>query len=114
MTLTPATAIEYSAMGFLGFHGGINYSLERSDGNKNPDFFAGAEKTIGSFLSVIASYRAGLNDNGTPSKGRGFLDAGISLSPGRGFTLGISVRDLLNNRIDGTVGDRILLLEYVN
>jgi hypothetical protein len=104
----------YSALGFLGLHGGINYSLERADGNKDPDFFAGAEKTIGTFLSVIASYRMALNDNGSPSKGRGYLDAGVSLSPGKGFTLGISVRDILNNRIEGTVGDRILLLEYVN
>jgi hypothetical protein len=104
----------YSALGYLGIHGGINYSLERADGNKDPDIFAGAEKTIGTFLSVIASYRMALNDNGSPSKGRGYLDAGFSLSPGRGFTIGISVRDILNNRIDGTVGDRILLLEYVN
>jgi hypothetical protein len=104
----------YSALGFLGFHGGINYSLERADGNRNPDLFAGAEKTIGSFLSVITSYRGALNDNGSPSKGRGYLDAGISISPGKGFTFGISVRDLLNNRIDDSVGDRILLLEYVN
>ncbi len=104
----------YSALGELGFHCGINYSLERADGNRNPDLFAGAEKTIGAVLSVLAAYQAGLNDNASPSKGRGYLDAGIAVSPGRGITIGFYLRDLLGNRLDDSVGERILMLEYVN
>ena len=104
----------YSAMGFLGFHGGINYSLETADGNRNPDLFAGIEKTVGGFVSLLASYNAGLNDNGPDTKGRGYLDAGISVSPGKGLTIGIFIRDLLDNRFTDTIGERFLTLEYVN
>jgi hypothetical protein len=104
----------YGALGFLAFHGGINYSLERADGNRNPDLFAGIEKTLGAVFSVLASYRAGLNDNGPTAKGRGYLDAGITVSPGKGLTLGIYIKDILNNQLDDTVGERILTLEYVN
>ncbi len=37
----------YKVLGFLSLHGGINYSLERADGNDSPNFFVGAEKTLG-------------------------------------------------------------------
>ena len=38
----------YKLYGDLGFHGGVNYSLETDDGDEDPSFWAGIDKNIGS------------------------------------------------------------------
>ena len=87
----------YNASGFLGFHGGVNYSLERSDGDRDLNLFVGIDKTLGSFLSLIAEYNPGLNDNGPHSfgRGRGYLNAGIAASPGAGISIAFHFKDIL-------------------
>ncbi len=115
-----ALSKNYAALGFLSFHGGVNYSFERSDGDRDPDFFAGIEKTIGPFLSVMMEYNAGLNDNSAHAlgKGRGYLNAAVKWSIGGGLTLGVNFKDLLDNGRYGPGGDvsvanRTVTLEYV-
>ena len=43
----------YSMLGYLSIHGGMNYSLEHGDGNQQVNLFFGAEKTIGPYISAV-------------------------------------------------------------
>jgi len=106
----------YEMMGNLSFHGGINYSLERADGDKDPNIFLGAEKSIGSFLSVLGEYNLGWNDSDRQAfgKGRGYLNLSARLSLGKGFSLGMNMKDILKNQNEVTIGNRTLILEYIN
>jgi hypothetical protein len=104
----------FNFMGLLSLHGGLNYSLETSDQDKNLNIMVGVEKTIGQKISVVAEYDFGLNDDENKvGRGRGYLNAGIRWSIGKGLTLGFDFRNLANNRITDTFGgDRAFRLEF--
>jgi len=102
----------YSFLGFLSVHGGMNYSLERADGDKDVNAFAGVEKTIGPFVSVIGEYNVAANDGGL-GKGRGYLNAALRWSISGGLTLGVNMKDLLKNSGDIAVANRTVSIEYV-
>jgi hypothetical protein len=105
----------YAVLGYLSYHGGANYSLERSDGNRNVNLFAGVEKTIGPFASLILEYNLGSNDTGNNSlgKGKGYLNTSLRFSLGGGLTLGIHLKDLTDNGDGVSVASRTVHLEYV-
>jgi hypothetical protein len=67
-------------MGRFYMQGGMNYSLETKDEDKEPDFFVGFDQTIGYELSVRSEYDFAFNDNAKDSvfgEGRGYLNAGV-------------------------------------
>jgi hypothetical protein len=105
----------YSTMGFLSLHGGVNYSLERSDNDDDINLFVGAEKTLGPFLSVIGEYDLGINDSNRDAlgRGRGYLNLALKASAGNGFMIGIVLKDVLQNQQDISLGNRVIQLEYV-
>ena len=105
----------YSVLGFLSVHGGANYSLERSDGNRNINLFAGIEKTVGPFLSLMIEYDLASNDTGHNSlgSGHGYLNMALRCSLGGGLTLGINLKDLADNGGNVTVANRTVHIEYV-
>ncbi len=105
----------YTAAGYLSFHGGINYSLERGDGDEDLNFFAGAEKTLGPIISLVGEYNLASNDNNhdSPGRGRGYLNLAVRASLGQGFTIGFCLKDILRNQQDRAVGERTMNLEYV-
>jgi hypothetical protein len=104
----------YTLLGFFSIHGGVNYSLERADDDHDPNVFIGAEKTFGPFASAVAEYNIGLNDNSGHAigKGRGYLNLGLKISLGSGLTLGVSMKDIVQNGRDITVANRTVHLEY--
>ena len=61
----------YMMLGFLSIHGGVNYSLERADGDRDMNVFFGADKTLLSFVSVVMEYNLALNDNSSGGNGTG-------------------------------------------
>lgn len=106
----------FNMLGYLGIHGGVNYSLENGDGNKNINFYIGADKTIGRDISIVAEYNFGLNDNLTDttmlaSPGPGYLNAGIKWSVGNGFTVEFDYKNILNLKKTGSL--RTIRIEYV-
>lgn len=106
----------FNMLGYLGIHGGVNYSLENGDGNKNINFYVGADKTIGRDISVVAEYNFGLNDNLTDttmlaSPGPGYLNAGIKWSVGNGFTVEFDYKNILDLKKTGSL--RTIRIEYV-
>jgi len=109
-----AASKNYSLMGNLSLHGGTNYSLENKDGNKSLDFFVGAEKSLGSDISLLAEYDFGLNDNiGVVGQGKGYLNTGLRWSWGNGFTIGCDLKNLVRNQNNVTIGNRTITVEYV-
>jgi hypothetical protein len=110
-----AASKNYQFLGYLSLHGSVNYSLENADGENFTNFMVGIEKTIGSRVSVMFDYNFGLNDNGSDKfgKGNGYLNLGIRFAVADGFTLGLDLRDLLDNKQwSPSSADRALRLEY--
>ncbi len=105
----------YDAAGFLSFHGGINYSLERGDDDTDPDIFVGIEKTIGSIVSAIAEYDLALNDTNSDAlgRGRGYLNVGLRASFGAGLTMGVNLKDIFRNQQTISVGNRTVTVEFI-
>ncbi len=105
----------YAFLGFLSLHGGVNYSLERTDGDKDINGYVGVEKTLGPFISVLAEYNLATNDDGDNSlgQGKGYLNAALRWSISGGLTLGVSFKDLLKNGSGESAANRTVSLEYV-
>ena len=81
------------------------------------NIMVGFEKTIGKSVSLVGEYDFALNDNNTNSyygEGNGYLNIGLRWSLADGFTLGLDLRDLLNNRkwSPGSA-DRAIKIEYI-
>lgn len=107
----------YKFLGYLSFHGVMNYSLENfDDGNIN--FGIGLEKTFGPFISMLLEYDLALNDNSTNSvgKNKGYFNIGIRFSPAGGLTIGADVKDILKNNGSQTSsrGGRSIYIEYIS
>ena len=105
----------YKMLGFFSIHGGINYTTERWEEVQRVNLFAGAEKTIGPFISAVGEYNAGLNDQNENALGRGhgYLNLGLKMTVGTGFTLALNLKDVIRNQQDISIGNRTLGLEYV-
>lgn len=105
----------YDVLGYLSIHGGINYSLERADGDKDMNAFLGVEKTLGENISVVLEHDFGFNDSNREAlgRGRGYMNFGIRWSPGSGFTLGLDLKDIIKNQQDISIGNRAIRIEYV-
>jgi hypothetical protein len=110
-----AVSKNYSLIGFLSVHGGLNYSLERADHDRDLNIFAGVEKTIGSVVSFMVEYNLAINDDEqqTVGRGRGYLNSGLKWSVGGGLTLGVNLKDMGKNARNVTVGNRTVRLEYI-
>lgn len=105
----------YDAMGYLSLHAGINYSLERGDGDTDPNVYFGAEKSVGSVFSVVGEYNLGLNDSDTDAlgRGRGYLNLGVRATMGGGLSLSFNLKDITRNQEAVGFANRTLSLEYV-
>ncbi len=107
----------FSFLGYLSLHGEINYSVKNNDGDKSPNLKIGAEKTIGKYVSFMAEYDFALNDNGELSfgAGKGYLNFGLRMSLGKGLTIGVDLRNLLENKkLNSAVAERGIYLEYIS
>lgn len=106
----------YLLLGYFSLHAGVNYSFENADGDKDINFFFGAEKSLGPFLSIIGEYNAAMNDSDHSAlgKGRGYLSFALDAGLGGGVTLGINIKDVFENQRGRTEVLRTLHLEYVH
>ncbi|MCD4650976.1 MAG: YjbH domain-containing protein, partial [Candidatus Cloacimonetes bacterium] len=92
----------FSFLGNLGLHGGINYSLETGDGDKDPNLFLGVDKSIGPVVSAALEYDTALNDNKEDNDdlrgdGKGFLNVGIQVKMTDNLSVHLTALDLLEN-----------------
>jgi hypothetical protein len=105
----------YALLGFFSIHGGANYSLERADGDRDFNLFAGVEKTLGPTISLVAEYNVAMNDNSAQATGRGwgYLNAALRWSIGGGLTLALNMKDIIHNTERVSVANRTVRLEWV-
>jgi len=110
-----AASKNYNLLGNLSLHGGVNYSLERADGDRDPNLFIGAEKSLGPIISVLTEYNIGWNDshNNALGRGRGYFNIGARISVGNGFSIGVNLKDILKNQQEVTIGNRTIKIEYL-
>ncbi len=110
-----AASKNYEFMGNLSFHGGVNVSMEREDGDKDVNAFGGVEKSIGGSISLMAEYDLGMNDNHAQAigLGRGYLNLGFRWSVGGGMVVGVDFKNLLKNQRSTPAGNRTLQFDYV-
>ncbi|MGB2957507.1 MAG: hypothetical protein WBD30_01320 [Bacteroidota bacterium] len=105
----------YGVWGFLSIHGGVNYTFERTDEDRDINFYCGIEKTIGPTVSVVLEYNLAANDNEEQAvgQGSGYLNAALRWSFAEGLTLSVNLKDLTRNStaVDGV--NRSVRLEYV-
>jgi len=111
-----AIAKNFEFLGYLSLHGIVNYSLEREDGDKDINLGVGFEKTVGKKVSVVGEWDFANNDNTGNSlgSGSGYLNLGVRWSVGEGFTVGLDLRNLFDNKkFNENKADRALFVEYV-
>lgn len=99
-----------------GFHGGVNYSFETQDGEKEPDVFFGWDLHYNQEWSLLLEYTLGLNDNqpGSPvGKGRGYLNLGLRWEYSRELVMEAIITDLTQNRKDVEQIGRELRIVYL-
>lgn len=105
----------YLLLGYLSLHGGINYSFERGDDDRSFNVYAGVEKTVGPFLSLVAEYNLAMNDNSGRAigRGRGYLSGAVKWSFAGAVTLGVNFKDILGNSREGNLVGRTARIEVV-
>ncbi|MHB9030751.1 MAG: hypothetical protein ACYC9O_18440, partial [Candidatus Latescibacterota bacterium] len=89
----------YRLFGNLGFHGGVNYSLETDDGDIDPSFWAGFDKSLGQYIDIRGEYDFAINDGRKHSMvaDRGYLNTMIQWRFGKGFGLEFNLRNILRS-----------------
>ncbi|MHB2155102.1 hypothetical protein ACX8XN_11960 [Calditrichota bacterium GD2] len=107
----------FNFLGTLAFHGGINYSFERKDNDKDLNAFIGVEKSINTELSLFAEYDLAMNDNTGKSigKGNGYLNAAIKWTFQKKLQIDFIWKNILKNNslLQGSGREiRISYIEY--
>ena len=105
----------YSFIGNLSVHGGINRSMETGDGDRDLDFYLGLEKSLGRDISIMFEYDFATNDNNNRAlgKGNGYLNFGFRWSWGKGLVVGFNLKNITKNQDNVYVGNRTLQIDYI-
>jgi hypothetical protein len=74
------------------------------------------EKTLGPYITLMGEYNLGWNDshNHALGRGRGYLNFAVRFSVGDGLSIGMHLKDLLDNQRKVTFGNRSLSIEYIH
>lgn len=111
-----AASKNFEFLGYLSLHAIVNYSLERDDDDKDLNLGIGFEKTLGGKLSLVGEYNFAINDNTIKAygDGNGYMNFGVRWSVGEGFTVGLDLRDMLDNKkINSNKADRAIFVEFI-
>lgn len=105
----------YAFLGDLSFHGGLNYSLERDDGDKDLNLFAGVMKSLNQDLNLIAEYDVAINDNDIRSigEGKGYLNLGVRWLFANRLALQFQFKNILENKENVPYSNREIKIAYI-
>ena len=89
----------YQLLGSLGLHGGVNYSFEDDDGDKDPSFWAGFDKSVTDRFDICAEYDFASNDNENKeiTANRGWLNTSLKFHLSSSFVLELDIQNILRN-----------------
>ncbi len=110
-----AVSKNYEFLGLLGLHGGINYSFETGDGDKDLNFFAGIDKSINPELALVAEYDFAINDNSASSAGtgKGYLNAGLKWVFAGKLRIDFILKNILKNTEKFSEISREIRISYI-
>ena len=110
-----AASKNYSMMGNLGFHGGVNFSFENKDGDEDINMWIGFDKSINEEISILGEYDFALNDNRgeTFGSGNGYLNAALRWSFVDELIIEFDVNNILGNRKDTAAASREIKIIYL-
>ncbi|MBI5464030.1 MAG: hypothetical protein HY966_03630 [Ignavibacteriales bacterium] len=103
----------YALLGNLSLHGGLNFTTERNDGDKDMNAYVGIEKSIGKDISLLAEYDLAFNDDQVIGKGKGYLNLAFRWSWGKGLVVGFDLKNIIKNQDNVTIGNRTLQIDYI-
>lgn len=105
----------FQFLGYLALHGGVNYSFERDDNDKDLDAFVGIEKGINDELVIYGEYDLAINDNSGKSigDGKGYLNAGFKWSFQGKLNIDFVWKNILKNNSMLPYSSREIRLSYV-
>jgi len=88
-----------SFLGGIGIHFGVNWSLEKEDGDSDPNLFAGFHKRISSEWVILGEYDTAINDNHGDAigAGKGYLNIGIRWSFAERFFVDMTWKNVFEN-----------------
>ncbi|MDZ7374316.1 MAG: hypothetical protein ONB23_10150 [candidate division KSB1 bacterium] len=109
-----AASKHYRAGVLLGIHGGLNYSLEDKDGDRDLNVFLGGSLALSRHFELMSEYDLAWNDNGPGSRGRGrgFLHAGCRWWAGQNISIDFVFYDLVRNQKGVDYAGRFVVLRY--
>lgn len=100
----------------LGFHGGINYSFETDDGDKDVNLFFGADLTFNREFRIFIEHDLAMNDDELKDiygSGSGYMNTGFQWTFSDQLFLQFDVKNLLKNGQRDIVREfRIEYVEY--
>ena len=104
-----------TSFGEMGFHAGVNKSLEDEDGDGDFSGFVGMDQELGKSLALVVEYDFGLNDNedNTLGSGKGFLNAGVRWVVSSQLLLEFDLKNIFQNGERNPYPDRELRLLYI-
>ncbi|MFH1052567.1 MAG: hypothetical protein V1779_16735 [bacterium] len=103
------------ALGTVAIHGGINYSFEPPSKDNSPNFYIGAEHSIGNSVALNIEFNPTLNDgNKEYMTAKSLLNTSLRWSLAKGVTLELQARDLLGNLTNNKEFNRAICLEYIS
>lgn len=85
----------------FGLHGGINYSMEDGDGDKNASFFLGSDIRINRDVGLVLEYDFATNDNKDTTsfgEGQGYLNLSLQWLYAENLAMEFLIKNLNNNR----------------
>jgi len=105
----------FEFLGLLGLHGGINYSFENTDGDKDLNCFVGFDKSINPELILMAEYDFAFNDNSGNAigTGEGYLNAALKWIFAGKLQIDFILKNILNNRDKFSSISREIRISYI-
>ncbi len=109
-----AASWNFELLGNIGFHGGINRSLE-SEYDDDPNLYVGVDKSLNAEIALLAEYDFAINDNSDNSLGskRGYLNAALRWIFAERLHIELDITNLLGNREDAPAAERQIKILYV-
>lgn len=113
--LYAAASKSFNFLGTLAFHGGVNYSFERKDNDKDLNAFVGLEKSINPELSLFAEYDFAINDNTGKSlgQGKGYLNAALKFTFQKKLQIDFLWKNILKNNVLDPGSSREIRISYI-
>lgn len=105
----------FALLGTIGLHGGLNYSFENEDGDKDLNLFVGFDKSINPEIALFGEYDFALNDNENRSlgSGKGYLNLGLKWIFAGKMNIDFMWKNILKNRNNRPYRSREIQISFI-